>query len=309
MELIAEEGTRRRRVPPRPRGPGHRPRPQDPRVHAAGPGPRHRRGQRRARASPPTPASTASASQILVDLGVTTMRLMTNNPAKYGGLEGYGLEIVERVPLHVLPNAENIRYLRTKQEKLGHLLEHRATRATSSAARRAHADHGYVPGVTRARSTRRGCASRSSRGASTTTSRSRCSTARCDDARASSALDDVAGALGAGRVRDPAASRKRLAASGASTRSICLGAVIRGDTAALRLRGGGVRGRASRGSRSTPACRWCSACSPPTTSTRRSPAPAGTRRATRARRPALTAVEMVSLPPVSCRPARPREAR
>ena len=61
-------------------------------------------------------------SQMLVDLGVSTMRIMTNNPAKYGGLEGYGLEIVERVPLHVLPNAENIRYLRTKQEKMGHLL-------------------------------------------------------------------------------------------------------------------------------------------------------------------------------------------
>src|SRR6476661_1159596 len=62
-------------------------------------------------------------SQILVDLGITTMRLMTNNPAKYGGIDGYGLEIVERVPLHVLPNSENIRYLRTKQEKMGHLLE------------------------------------------------------------------------------------------------------------------------------------------------------------------------------------------
>ncbi len=62
-------------------------------------------------------------SQMLVDLGVSTMRIMTNNPAKYGGLEGYGLEIVERVPLHVLPNSENIRYLRTKQEKMGHLLE------------------------------------------------------------------------------------------------------------------------------------------------------------------------------------------
>ena len=61
-------------------------------------------------------------SQILVDLGISTMRLMTNNPAKYGGLEGYGLEIVERVPLRVLPNHENIGYLRTKQEKLGHLL-------------------------------------------------------------------------------------------------------------------------------------------------------------------------------------------
>ena len=62
-------------------------------------------------------------SQILVDLGVTTMRLMTNNPSKYGGLEGYGLEIVERVPLHVAPNHENISYLRAKQEKLGHLLD------------------------------------------------------------------------------------------------------------------------------------------------------------------------------------------
>jgi 3,4-dihydroxy 2-butanone 4-phosphate synthase / GTP cyclohydrolase II len=62
-------------------------------------------------------------SQMLVDLGITTMRLMTNNPAKYGGLEGYGLEIVERVPLHTEPNQENIAYLRAKQEKLGHLLD------------------------------------------------------------------------------------------------------------------------------------------------------------------------------------------
>jgi 3,4-dihydroxy 2-butanone 4-phosphate synthase/GTP cyclohydrolase II len=62
-------------------------------------------------------------SQILVDLGITTMRLMTNNPAKYGGLEGYGLEIVERVPLRATPTNENIAYLRTKQEKLGHLLD------------------------------------------------------------------------------------------------------------------------------------------------------------------------------------------
>jgi 3,4-dihydroxy 2-butanone 4-phosphate synthase/GTP cyclohydrolase II len=62
-------------------------------------------------------------SQMLVDLGLSTMRIMTNNPSKYGGLEGYGLEIVERVPLHVLPNEENIRYLRTKQEKMGHLLD------------------------------------------------------------------------------------------------------------------------------------------------------------------------------------------
>ncbi|MFM8973600.1 MAG: bifunctional 3,4-dihydroxy-2-butanone-4-phosphate synthase/GTP cyclohydrolase II [Actinomycetota bacterium] len=62
-------------------------------------------------------------AQMLVDLGITTMRLMTNNPAKYGGIEGYGLEIVERVPMQIEPNAENIAYLRTKQEKLGHLLD------------------------------------------------------------------------------------------------------------------------------------------------------------------------------------------
>jgi len=62
-------------------------------------------------------------SQILVDLGITTMRLMTNNPAKYGGLEGFGLEVVERVALESTPNPENIQYLRTKRERMGHLLE------------------------------------------------------------------------------------------------------------------------------------------------------------------------------------------
>jgi 3,4-dihydroxy 2-butanone 4-phosphate synthase/GTP cyclohydrolase II len=62
-------------------------------------------------------------SQILVDLGVTTMRLMTNNPSKYGGLEGFGLNIVERVPLESRPTSFNIDYLRTKRERMGHLLE------------------------------------------------------------------------------------------------------------------------------------------------------------------------------------------
>ncbi|MGH2827808.1 MAG: bifunctional 3,4-dihydroxy-2-butanone-4-phosphate synthase/GTP cyclohydrolase II [Actinomycetota bacterium] len=62
-------------------------------------------------------------AQILVDLGVTTMRLLTNNPTKRAGLEGYGLTIVERVALESAPNEENIRYLTTKREKLGHLLE------------------------------------------------------------------------------------------------------------------------------------------------------------------------------------------
>jgi 3,4-dihydroxy 2-butanone 4-phosphate synthase/GTP cyclohydrolase II len=62
-------------------------------------------------------------AQILVDLGITTMRSMTNNPTKYGGLEGFGLDITERVPLESIPNPENLAYLRTKREKMGHLLE------------------------------------------------------------------------------------------------------------------------------------------------------------------------------------------
>jgi 3,4-dihydroxy 2-butanone 4-phosphate synthase/GTP cyclohydrolase II len=62
-------------------------------------------------------------AQILVDLGVSTMRLLTNNPAKYGGLEGFGLNIVGRVPLESTPTAFNIDYLRTKRERMGHLLE------------------------------------------------------------------------------------------------------------------------------------------------------------------------------------------
>jgi 3,4-dihydroxy 2-butanone 4-phosphate synthase/GTP cyclohydrolase II len=72
---------------------------------------------------PPDSREYGIGAQILVDLGVSTMRLMTNNPAKYGGIEGYGLEIVERVPLRTTPTHENIAYLRTKQEKLGHLLD------------------------------------------------------------------------------------------------------------------------------------------------------------------------------------------
>jgi 3,4-dihydroxy 2-butanone 4-phosphate synthase/GTP cyclohydrolase II len=62
-------------------------------------------------------------AQMLVDLGITTMRYMTNNPAKKGGIEGFGLEITERVPLETTPNPENLAYLRTKRERMGHLLE------------------------------------------------------------------------------------------------------------------------------------------------------------------------------------------
>ncbi|GLW94240.1 bifunctional 3,4-dihydroxy-2-butanone-4-phosphate synthase/GTP cyclohydrolase II [Actinokineospora globicatena] len=63
-----------------------------------------------------------TGAQILVDLGVKSMRLLTNNPAKRVGLEGYGLAVVDRVPLSVWPNPENLRYLRTKRDRMGHEL-------------------------------------------------------------------------------------------------------------------------------------------------------------------------------------------
>jgi 3,4-dihydroxy 2-butanone 4-phosphate synthase / GTP cyclohydrolase II len=62
-------------------------------------------------------------AQVLVDLGIKRMLLMTNNPAKRAGIEGYGLEIVSRVPLQIEPNDSNRRYLETKKSKMGHLLE------------------------------------------------------------------------------------------------------------------------------------------------------------------------------------------
>lgn len=62
-------------------------------------------------------------AQILADLKLSTIRLMTNNPAKYGGIAGYDLKIVERVPLECKPNSCNAKYLETKKNKLGHLLE------------------------------------------------------------------------------------------------------------------------------------------------------------------------------------------
>jgi 3,4-dihydroxy 2-butanone 4-phosphate synthase/GTP cyclohydrolase II len=61
-----------------------------------------------------------TGAQILVDLGLSTLRLLTNNPAKRAGLEGYGLKIVERVPIETTPTDENLRYLQAKRDKLGH---------------------------------------------------------------------------------------------------------------------------------------------------------------------------------------------
>jgi 3,4-dihydroxy 2-butanone 4-phosphate synthase/GTP cyclohydrolase II len=79
-----------------------------------------------------------TGAQILVDLGIRTLRLLTNNPTKRAGLEGYGLQIVERVPLAVTPNEHNLAYLRTKRDRMGHQLPglpwHRADMAWSAMA-------------------------------------------------------------------------------------------------------------------------------------------------------------------------------
>jgi 3,4-dihydroxy 2-butanone 4-phosphate synthase/GTP cyclohydrolase II len=71
---------------------------------------------------PPDLRDYGIGAQILADLGIKKLRLMTNNPRKIKGLEGYGLEVVERMPLELSPSKTNCRYLMTKKEKLGHLL-------------------------------------------------------------------------------------------------------------------------------------------------------------------------------------------
>ncbi len=73
---------------------------------------------------PPDMREYGVGAQILHDLGVRRMRLLTNNPKKLAGLKGYGLEIVEQLPLAVEPNEHNAAYLRAKRDKLGHLLAH-----------------------------------------------------------------------------------------------------------------------------------------------------------------------------------------
>ena len=62
-------------------------------------------------------------AQILVDLGIKNLRLLTNNPRKVVGLDSYGLQIVERVPIIIEPNTENQNYLETKRIKMGHILQ------------------------------------------------------------------------------------------------------------------------------------------------------------------------------------------
>jgi len=77
---------------------------------------------------PPDLRDYGLGAQILVDLGLTTIRQLTNNPKKIIGLEGYGLRVVERVPIEVEPGPDNLRYLQVKREKMGHILHHQDLR-------------------------------------------------------------------------------------------------------------------------------------------------------------------------------------
>jgi 3,4-dihydroxy 2-butanone 4-phosphate synthase/GTP cyclohydrolase II len=77
---------------------------------------------------PPDAREWGIGNQILADLGLSTIRILTNNPRKSAGMEGFGLTVVEQVPLEVPPNAENERYLETKRAKLGHRLHHQGVR-------------------------------------------------------------------------------------------------------------------------------------------------------------------------------------
>ncbi|MEX2103007.1 MAG: hypothetical protein WD805_03500, partial [Gaiellaceae bacterium] len=77
---------------------------------------------------PPDSREYGIGNQILADLGLSTIRILTNNPRKITGIEGFGLTVVEQVPIEVSPNSENRRYLETKRAKLGHRLHHQDLR-------------------------------------------------------------------------------------------------------------------------------------------------------------------------------------
>ena len=100
---------------------GHRAAQQAPGLRAAGHRRRHGAGEQKLGFAPDL-RNYGIGAQILRDLGLSSIRVLTNNPRKLVGLEGYGLEIVERVPLVAGPTDENRDYLDVKRDKLGHLL-------------------------------------------------------------------------------------------------------------------------------------------------------------------------------------------
>jgi 3,4-dihydroxy 2-butanone 4-phosphate synthase/GTP cyclohydrolase II len=77
---------------------------------------------------PPDLRDYGIGAQILVDLGLTSIRQLTNNPKKIVGLEGYGLSVTDRVPIEMRPGGENLRYLQVKRDKMGHILHHQDLR-------------------------------------------------------------------------------------------------------------------------------------------------------------------------------------
>jgi 3,4-dihydroxy 2-butanone 4-phosphate synthase / GTP cyclohydrolase II len=81
---------------------------------------------------PPDAREYGIGSQILADLGLSTIRILTNNPRKITGIEGFGLKVVEQLPIEVPPNIENRVYLETKKQKLGHRLHHQELRFEDS---------------------------------------------------------------------------------------------------------------------------------------------------------------------------------
>ena len=202
-------------------------------------GPRHGRGERRAR----VPGRSARLRHRRADPGRPRRphdAAADEQPGEAAGLEGYGLSIAERVPLETEPTPENIAYLRTKREKLGHLLDGLDADAPSPGRRRAN-------GERRSRVDRRGDAGRriaSSPRASTRWSRASSSTG----ALAGFDALGVRGRrhrrrVGARRVRAPAGRARLRARRAGSTRVVCLGAVIRGETAHFDL----VASEAARG--------------------------------------------------------------
>ena len=88
----------------------------------------------------PDPREYGIGAQILRDLGISTMRLITNNPVKRKGIEGYGLTITGRIPIIIPANPHNERYLQTKREKFGHLLTEFGEHAEDTAPQRAEGE-------------------------------------------------------------------------------------------------------------------------------------------------------------------------
>ena len=208
-----------------------------------------------------------TGAQILADLGVRTMRLLTNNPAKRAGLEGYGLTIIERVPLRDRARTpHNLAYLRTKRDRMGHDLP-TGRRRRRRPARREPVMSGARSTRPRPAPARPTCASPSSppswheRGHGRARRRRRC--ARSTRPGAPTTVDP-----GAGRLRAAGRGAGRAPSSGFDA-VVALGVVIRGGTPHFEY----VCQAATDGSRRVAldtACRSASACSPATPRRRRS---------------------------------------